>query len=1798
MMGESAYSQIIAVVFTILLVSSAAAPGAAALAAPEPGGPGHDTSTVQNLSIGSNSSETEQSDNTSEQTPDRTNNSSGNEQTPPSDNTTEPENETTTPSDNTTEAPENETTPPSDNTTEVPENETTPSDNTTEAPENETTPPSDNTTEAPENETTPPSDNTTEVPENETTPPSNNTTEVPENKTAPPSNNTTEAPENETAISTVTTRNRSRNSSTNSSTAEVIVRVEEFEIPEAGTLSKEAAVDELRTHANETQQPVLDYAASTDGVTVLNRFWITNAVLMRVNTSKANASALVKQPGVTDVHRNYEVRALSATNTQPSGTAKQPTAADSPSGDVTYGLDQLNVPEVWAEHGTRGAGAKVAVLDTGADIDHPDLSLRTENQNDATYPGGWAEFDTNGDRVMNSTPHATSDHGTHVTGTVGGGDTSGTAVGVAPDADMMHGLVLPDGTGSFAQIIAGMQWAVEEDADVISMSLGADGFYSTLIPPIRNAEDAGTTVVVAAGNHGPETAPSPGNIYDATTVGASGPDRDIAPFSGGDVVRTQRDWGDAAPGDWPASFVTPDIAAPGVETYSTLPGGEYGEKSGTSMATPHISGVVALMVSASGGDLSPDEINTALRKSATKPADAPNNKDIRYGHGIVDALDATTAVAAEQGITGTVTNTSGAPIADATVTLDSGAETTTNPAGDYLVRTLPGRFNVTASEFGYEPETSQVTVDSGTMATHSIDLSASLDGRVTTNQTSEIKSGNAATVTYQTAHAETLSITRTGTTTENATLYVNGQQYAFGEEIALNNSDDTTVQVRVETTTNADGRLVLSHTLSGLGDTVTLTTGPTNVVPDPVYVGVVDSTGSEYANQVQTAVDTNVPDEYFVSVITPEEAMAETDNYDVLVVNQVSSGVDVEAFVAATDHPDTGVVYLDQWGAASNGITALSSATQNPVVTGQSTQNDRPAFEVVTGHPLFDGVASAGERVQIHNQSRGDIAWFDRYQGTTLATVGDGSDTSGTGIAIDESTQSVLLSSLGRTSTVRSSHMSHDANAILGNAVMYVNSKPPAWFASTQPAHVSPGDSFSVEVAADDLDRLNVTLTESTTLTKSDISLSVNGTEREFGEWHSVSDDTDAVTIRINTSRDIVGSVGLSVTADGDNETVELLSGQTAAYEKPLVVPEDVDTIQGAIDLAPPGTTVEVAPGTYTKPIEVTTPGMTLTAHDAAARPTIEANIPGFYDPVVHVDAPNVTVEQLDVTAKGAAPDGIAVERMNATIQDVSVSGAAHGVLIGGAGSTAHNAVVRDVNITNGASLLAIGVTVGEADSAHVSNATISGQDSGVDVYTSSDTVVERNEITDSGAGLTTFETDNIQFRENEIHDMDESASNTVGIQLEAFVTNATVVDNDIWNLSEGVYVEGTNTGGEIAWNDIDAEYGVWVDRADVPAVEIHHNDLSESNTSLGSGLDTTLRATMNYHGERAGNRSFVSGDVVYEPFLTAPPEAVNTTDPSRFGIDLTLAADEVYSVSVPGPTDQTVADLFSGGFEGAVYGFDANTQTWKMLSGDDRVAPLQGIAVVAESDGRMTITHHVGTDSPNAPAQTALVEGWNFVGAPTYNRIDLAFDAGTVKPTLATAPMTAPSSQPGQATSFEGTYRFQSASSGTAPDASPYQGYFVFVENKSTLPSYVGPNPSKTELYKGIRLYQLNSTASNGTGEEGPVINGSVSVSTVLASTGSVDNATLQTTLSQVIYRNLTTAVAAEDSNRSMADIEAAAADIVADAAPPYRNLTASAADTAVQRIRRGSIKTHTADGNETGQVSNSRSAATVPAS
>ena len=211
-------------------------------------------------------------------------------------------------------------------------------------------------------------------------------------------------------------------------------------------------VGELRSHAGRTQESVLAFLERKDAV-VLNTFWLTNAVLVSMPADLL--PELARLHGVEAIFPNFEV-----TVPRPVDFEVLETGADYV-GDVTWGLDKIGVPKVW-DMGITGAGVRVVVLDTGVDMTHPDLAGRmwTDDSDDPYYPGGWIEFDADGN-VVPSLPYDSNMHGTHVSGTVLGADASGTAIGVAPGAYLMHGLVLPGGYGTFAQVIAGMEWAMQ-----------------------------------------------------------------------------------------------------------------------------------------------------------------------------------------------------------------------------------------------------------------------------------------------------------------------------------------------------------------------------------------------------------------------------------------------------------------------------------------------------------------------------------------------------------------------------------------------------------------------------------------------------------------------------------------------------------------------------------------------------------------------------------------------------------------------------------------------------------------------------------------------------------------------------------------------------------------------------------------------------------------------------------------------------------------------------------------------------------------------------------------------------------------------------------------------------------------------------------------------------------------------------------------------------------------------------------------------------------------------------------------
>jgi major intracellular serine protease len=243
--------------------------------------------------------------------------------------------------------------------------------------------------------------------------------------------------------------------------------------------------------------------------------------------------------------------------------------------EIPYGVKLHQAPEIWAQ-GETGKGVVVAILDTGIDTQHPDLKDRIIGGKNFTNEGRADNFeDGNG-------------HGTHCAGIVGA---NGKIKGVAPDCSLLIGKVLDrNGSGGYYSIIEGIKWATKwrgakgERVRIISMSLGGTYNDHKMERAILEACASGIIVVVASGNEGdgnPETLEIsyPALYNECVTVGACDENRQIANFSN--------------------EHLQVDIVGAGVDVLSTYPSSTYARLSGTSMATPHVAGILALLINLS-----------------------------------------------------------------------------------------------------------------------------------------------------------------------------------------------------------------------------------------------------------------------------------------------------------------------------------------------------------------------------------------------------------------------------------------------------------------------------------------------------------------------------------------------------------------------------------------------------------------------------------------------------------------------------------------------------------------------------------------------------------------------------------------------------------------------------------------------------------------------------------------------------------------------------------------------------------------------------------------------------------------------------------------------------------------------------------------------------------------------------------------------------------------------------------------------------------------------------------------------
>ena len=277
--------------------------------------------------------------------------------------------------------------------------------------------------------------------------------------------------------------------------------------------------------------------------------------------------------------------------------------------DNSWGVDHIEADLVHPTY--TGDGITVAIIDTGINYNHPDLA--------ANYVGGY-DFVNNDNEPLDD-----NGHGTHVSGTVAAVADGNGVIGTSPTAGL-YGLKVLDsaGSGYYSDIAAAIQWAANNGIHIASLSLGGSSDSQTLHDAIIAADDAGLLIIAAAGNDGNppgkgDNMSYPAKYNEVLSVGATDQNDNRASFSStGNEL---------------------DIMAPGVSILSTYQDG-YAYASGTSMATPHVSGVAALIF-ASDGTLSNSDVKQILINTADDLG--TSGWDSKYGYGLVDADGAVSA---------------------------------------------------------------------------------------------------------------------------------------------------------------------------------------------------------------------------------------------------------------------------------------------------------------------------------------------------------------------------------------------------------------------------------------------------------------------------------------------------------------------------------------------------------------------------------------------------------------------------------------------------------------------------------------------------------------------------------------------------------------------------------------------------------------------------------------------------------------------------------------------------------------------------------------------------------------------------------------------------------------------------------------------------------------------------------------------------------------------------------------------------------------------------------------------------
>ena len=418
------------------------------------------------------------------------------------------------------------------------------------------------------------------------------------------------------------------------------------------------------------------------------------------------AARYARNPNVAYAHPNWQMSLTSAPNdTLFADQWGLHNTGQPVTGSLVDGVadNDIDAPEGWdlafgAGSFPSSGGARVGILDSGIDLGHADLLNKTKACANATAAIGVIVEGTCSDDNL---------HGTHVAGTVAAVTGNGLGVGgVAPNAELAVFKALDAaGSGFYADVIAGIHWLhTKGNAKIISMSIGGPQ-DSAMDRELAEASNAGAVLIAAAGNDGDATKSWPAYHPAVISVASTNAAGQLSSFStcNSDV----------------------EVNAPGEDVWSTFPGNAYGVISGTSMATPHVSGIAAMIAWKKG--LSGQQLRSAVVGSSVGGGGC-NGKGVVNLAAALGGGSTTPPPSTEPGaITGTVTNSgkTKAAIGGATVDCGPAGSATTASNGSYTIASVPpGTYTCTASASGYAAKSGSTTVNSGQTSALSFALRA------------------------------------------------------------------------------------------------------------------------------------------------------------------------------------------------------------------------------------------------------------------------------------------------------------------------------------------------------------------------------------------------------------------------------------------------------------------------------------------------------------------------------------------------------------------------------------------------------------------------------------------------------------------------------------------------------------------------------------------------------------------------------------------------------------------------------------------------------------------------------------------------------------------------------------------------------------------------------------------------------------------------------------------------------------------------------------------------------------------